>query len=87
MHEIKNGRQREQIETRDNRGSLLQLTNTAVAISIFSKQPPTEELNPQQAPLLFTATEKMLDAHACSSPVASSSSDDLTYGVVEKKSS
>lgn len=52
------------------------LTSKAVATSISSKRPPSEVLKPQQAPALFTATENMLDAQACSAPVASNSKDD-----------
>ena len=47
------------------------LTSTAVAISILSNWPPRVVLKPQQFPDLFTATEKTLEAHACSLPVAS----------------
>ena len=36
-------------------------------------------LNPQQAPVLLTATEKILDAHACSAPVASNTNEDPIY--------
>ena len=55
------------------------LTSKAVATSISSKSPPREVLKPQQAPVLFTATDRMLDAQACSAPVASNSKEDPTY--------
>ena len=55
------------------------LTSRAVATSMSSKSPPREVLKPQQAPVLFTATDRMLDAQACSAPVASNSKEDPTY--------